>query len=294
MEQLLQPYIHEGFVALQAIGLDTYYECTFDYDKLHSHHQCLYHFKGIAKYSATWDLDEFWVPPRRLEISGYNNFTHGHEGSVLSESHLMNQTDEQRFIVQSDYSAFSHLVTSDQQWQKSNYSKSISIQDVMRAIEQFQIQHGCGEQWCYHLFPSYSARLKKRFFNESRIIRKNRIGKDFYKRDNNSSHTWRKGVAKTQIAMMSGTHLAGSCQYPNDPRFYRFARRDPKCFPHLFVPEAYGSMHHFYSLMADRETKVVMNKQDLLLPEDEYVRFYAKTVSEQLARNANKTGIHKK
>ena len=53
-------------------------------------------------------------------------------------------------------------------------------------------------------------------------------------------------------------------------------------------------MHHFYSLMADRETKVVMNKQDLLLPEDEYVRFYAKTVSEQLARNANKTGIHKK
>ena len=270
VEELLQPYIDEGFVVLQAIALNSYYQCgDAEYEKLHSHHQCLYHFKGIAKYSATWDLDEFWVPPGRLEISGYNNFTHGHQGSeVYSESHSMNQTEEQRFIVQSDHSAFSHLVTSDPQWQNSNYSKLASIQDVMRAIEQFQIQHGCGEQWCYHLFPSYEARLKKRFLNERHIIRKNSIGEDFYKRDNDTMNAYQKGVAKTQIAMMGGIHVPGSCQCPNDPRFHKFAR-DPKCFPHLFVPEAYGSMHHFWSLIEDREGPDVMDKKYSLLPEDE-------------------------
>ncbi|KAI2495415.1 hypothetical protein MHU86_19090 [Fragilaria crotonensis] len=233
-EEVLRPFIDEGFVVLQATGLNDYFTCDTDLAKLHFYHQCLYYFKGLYEYSATWDLDEYWMPPVQLEITGKNSFKYGFESIEDEEvprieesvTQAKNQSVELHFIQRSSHSAFSDLVTSDPLWRRSNYSKSISILDVLKAVEQFHKYRGCEDKWCYYLTPSYHSFLKKS------VERTHRIGHDFDKRDAKSDRTWRKGIARTQVAMMGGFHLPGSCRFPDDPEFYPYSQIE-ECF-HVF------------------------------------------------------------
>jgi hypothetical protein len=282
-EEILRPFIDEGFVVLQATGLNDYFTCDTDMAKLHFYHQCLYYFKGISKYSATWDLDEYWIPPVQLEMTGKNSFKYGLESiddeefARMGESEMQakNRSVKLQFIQRSSHSAFSHLVTNDPLWRQSNYSKSISIRDVIKAIEQVHKHRGCEDKWCYYLTPSFHSFIK------DNVTRTHRIAHDFDKRDAKGDRTWRKAVARTQVAMMGGFHLPGSCRFPNDPEFYPFSQNE-ECFPHIWDLGEYGRILHYQSLILYRD-----NDYDLVeeWAEDEYIASYGDTVSSQLGRH---------
>ena len=278
-EQLLRPYIDTGFVVLQATGLNDYFTCDSEVPRLHFYNQCLYYFKGLSEYSAAWDLDEYWMPSARLEVTGTGTFAHEHQGGGKVDAVVPDNNTgtviQQRFIERSDASAFSPLATSDPLWQESNYSKSISIWDVIKAIEKFHtMHHKCGGKWCYTLFPSTMAHMKKN------VVRTHRIKDDFDRRNVMGSSTWKKAITRTQIAMTGGIHLPGSCQFHNDPHFYMFAK-DGECYPHMWESGEFGLLHHFKSLIAERETWGIFDE----VIEDEYVVSFAHTVSKQLDRH---------
>jgi hypothetical protein len=276
-ERVLQPFIDNGVVSIQAIGFDDYCTCDTDVPRVHFYHQCLYHFKGLTEYSATWDVDEYWLPPDRLEVSGTSTFAHEHQGGEKVAAVISNTADalsQQRFIEKSDDSSFSPLVTGDPLWQESNYSMSISIFDVVKAIEQYHVMnHDCGGQWCYALFPSVTAYRKRD------VERTHRILDDFDVRDAHPSSAWKKSITRTQIAMTGGIHLPGSCQFPNDPNFYTFGK-EQECYPHFWESGEFGTMHHFMSLIVDRDKLEEMGN----VTADDYVLSFARTVSKQLDR----------
>jgi hypothetical protein len=124
--------------------------------------------KALPSIIVTWDVDEYWIPPNCLETSGINGFKKYREGKWLDDAMEaeidLNETSlaKQRFIMKSPKSSFSTHVTNNILWQGSNYSKSIGVHDVIQAIDQFHIQHGCRDRWCFHLFPSYMV-TEKRF-----------------------------------------------------------------------------------------------------------------------------------
>jgi Glycosyltransferase family 92 len=284
---VLRPYIDEGFVVLQATGLKTFFTCKLsEVQKLHFYHQCLYHFKGLSKYAGIWDLDEYWLPPDRSKISADKlAVTHEHvgfSGSFFNSSTSINSgtVDEQAFnnFIMSKPSLLPGHMTKDPLWQRSNYSVAFSIQDIMKAIEIFYDGNGCGQRWCFHLFPSYTVHTKR-----EGVARTGHIEDDFDKREKNSTSTWQKSVVQTRYAMMGGYHLVGSCHYHDDTEFYPFAS-EPECLPHRWDSGEVGSLHHFLSLMNYREDPFL--ESDVI--EDEYLAMYAQTVSMQLDRNDGK------
>ena len=284
-EEILSPFIDEGFVALQATGLNDYFTCASDMAKVHFYHQCLYYYKGLSKYSATWDLDEYWIPPVQLEMTGKNSFKYGMVAFADDEIPLIEKSATRakdhdhvnsKFIHKSRHSAFSHLVTKDPLWRQSNYSKSISIRDVLRAIEQAHKYRGCEDKWCFFLTPSFYS------FMKSIVTRTHRIGHDFDRRNAKSDRIWQKGIARTQVAMMGGIHLPGSCRFPNDPKFYPFSQK-LECFPHIWDSGEYGRILHYQSLMEFRDDWGDVQVDEWA--DDEYVTMYADTVSAQLDRH---------
>ncbi|KAI2513250.1 hypothetical protein MHU86_1021 [Fragilaria crotonensis] len=283
-EEVLRPFIDEGFVVLQSTGLKDFFKCESDMAKLHFYHQCLYYFKGLSKYSATWDLDEYWIPPVQLEITGKNSFKYGMVAFADEEiprveksvTRGKNRSVELQFIQRSSHTAFSDLVTSDPLWRKSNYSKSISIRDVLKAVEQAHKYRGCEDKWCYYLTPSFYS------FMKTIVTRTHRIGHDFDRRDAKSDRTWQKAIARTQVAMMGGIHLPGSCRFPNDPEWYPFSKKE-ECFPRIWDSGEYGRILHYQSLMQFRDDWNDVHVDEWA--EDEYVSSYAGTVSAQLNRH---------
>jgi Glycosyltransferase family 92 len=276
VEAIIQPYINEGLVVIQAINLNDYFKCDTDVPKIQFYHQCLYHFKGITKYIVTWDIDEYWIPPNRLETSGNNGFKKYREGKrpddAMEAEIDLNKTSlaSQRFITKSPKSSFSTHVTNDILWQGSNYSKSIGIHDVIQAIDQFHIQHGCRDKWCFHLFPSYTVTAKKDFQKE------NCVAHDFLYRESQSNLVWKKALTQTRFAMMNGYHIGGSCKLPSSPHFFAQAE-DANCFPISWIDGEFGSVHHYLNLIANREDSLKSNPI-----EDEYVIRFGNSVLEQL------------
>ena len=289
---VLRPYIDEGFVVLQATGLKTFFNCDPIYNQLHFNHQCLYHFKGLAKYSAMWDLDEYWLPPGRSKKSVDNEkVTHDHVGfsgrfPMPITTRIENPADDQASglfpVVRS--APLSDRVTSDPLWQNSNYSLELNIQDTMLSIEKYYNDIGCGQRWCFHLLPSYTVYIKK-----EGGARTGRIGNDFYKRQKNASLIWQKSIVQTRYAMMGGIHLVGSCQYPDDPGYYDYAA-EPECLPLRWVSGEAGSLRHFYSVVVYRDADFL--ESDVI--EDEYLSMYSQTVSMQLDRNDGKIVVNHK
>jgi hypothetical protein len=37
---------------------------------------CFYHYKGLTKYVAVWDVDEIWTPPSSLHVDGHHNYSY--------------------------------------------------------------------------------------------------------------------------------------------------------------------------------------------------------------------------
>lgn len=279
-QKLLAPYIDEGFVMLAATGLKSYFDCRKKFQQLHFYHQCLYHFKGIAKYSARWDVDEYWIPPKQLEVTGlHRQKPYISRGRAPNRTHSFSE-DAIKLITKSEPSAYLPLVTDDPLWRRSLYAESVSIQDVMSAIDRYHIHSGCGGAWCYHLFPSFTVYRK----GNATSWRTHQLVDDFYRRDKYTNPTWQKGVANTQVAMMGGIHLAGSCRAEGDKTYHRYSTDQKNCFPHRFESDVYGSMHHFFSLFKyrDHKPKTDSKESPLDFPVDEYVTQYGKTVSKQL------------
>jgi hypothetical protein len=286
VEDIIRPYMEKGFVVLQAFGLTDYFPgCSTDQIKLQFYHQCLYYFKGLTKYVVSWDVDEYWIPPDRLEISGYDNFTIHREGpkevlseinetlsKAIDESNFINQT----YIYQSAMSSYPSIVTKDKLWKESNYSKSISIHDVIQAMEVYQKRHGCEDKWCYYLFPSYLVGIKPN------MKRSNLIGDDFLYREAKSNLVWKKGLVQTRFAMMNGFHMAGSCTFPEDPDLYFYLAKDTHCYPISMVDGEFGSIHHFISLMSFRDYQNMLTSEKDGAQKDEYVIRFSKTIMEQL------------
>jgi Glycosyltransferase family 92 len=292
VEDIVRPYMEKGFVVMQAFGLTDYFPgCSTDQVKLQFYHHCLYHFKGLTKYVVTWDVDEYWIPPHRLEISGNNNFTIHREGTVEALSELNDASSsavngsyslKQSYKYKSDISSYSSMVTKDKFWKVSNYSKSISIHDAVQAMEVYQKRHGCEDKWCYYVFPSYLVGIKPN------IKRSHLIGDDFLYREAKSNLIWKKGLVQTRFAMMNGFHVAGSCTFPEDPNQYFSLAKDTHCNPISFVDGEFGSIHHFISLILYRDgDDMLTNKKEGAL-EDEYVVRYSETVKKQL-KSYNRT-----
>jgi hypothetical protein len=97
------------------------------------------------------------MPPVRLEVSGTSTFAHEHfgvktEDAVLGNYHKFHNAAteadiQQRFIESSESSTFSPLATSDPLWQESNYSESLIVLDVVKAVEQHHaMNRDCGEK----------------------------------------------------------------------------------------------------------------------------------------------------
>ena len=95
---------------------------------------------------------------------------------------------------------------------------------------------------------------------------------------------------QTRYAMMGGFHIAGSCQYPDDPEFYAYAA-EPECLPQIWDSGEAGSLHHFVSLINYRED-LVLESDDVI--EDEYLAMYSPTVSMQLDRIDGKIAVNYK
>jgi Glycosyltransferase family 92 len=283
VEKALRPYIEEGLVVLQAFGLNDFFQCDTDVAKLQFYHQCLYHFKGLTKYVVTWDIDEYWIPPDRLEVSGENDFDIHREGVInatLADTSLASNESFQmkkKFINRSLLSSFPSSVMNDKLWKASNYSKSISFFDTIKAIEKFHKQHECAEKWCFHLFPSYTVGLK------SLQGRKNLVSRDFLYREAKTNMVWKKGLVQTRFAMMNGFHLAGSCKFPNSPIYFNKAE-DPKCYPVSWVNGEFGTIHHYLSLIKYRDDEDLLTKEKDGAKIDEYVSRYGATVVAQLEK----------
>ena len=273
-EDALRPFIDEGFVVLQAMGLKDFFTCRSAMAQILFYQQCLYYCKGLFKYSASWDLDEYWMPPPQLEITGKSHFKYQvsvFDKIVEADNNTFMNNSEIKFIHHSDSLAFSRLATSDPFWNSSNYSRSISIQDVVMAVEKVYQHIGCENKWCYHTFPSF---IVARMEDVNRTLR---IRDDFLGRVPRKSGCWEKSVTQTQFAMMGGIHVPGSCKFPFDPEYHAFGKVE-ECYARTWPMGEFGRIHHYTSLFHYRDHDV--NKSDLI--HDEYSVLFADTVYKQL------------
>jgi Glycosyltransferase family 92 len=280
LEKLLQLYIDKEIVELQAVGLSDYFQCRSHIIQLQFYHQCLYNFKALTKYVVNFDVDEYWIPPERLEVSGYNNFTLHRFGvdknASITGNYGVNNSNisMQRFITQSRLSSFPTFVTTDKIWKDSNYSTSISISDSIQAIDEYHKQQGCSDKWCYHVLPSYSVSFKSNMDK----FRTKLVANDCQYREHRSNLEYRKLIIQTRFAMMSGIHDAGSCKFPGSAQYVAYAS-SIACFPACWTKGEFGSMHHFKNLLAIR-ANIKMDGAQI----DEYVSRFGSTVIKQLKR----------
>jgi hypothetical protein len=288
-QQILQKYIDNGVVVLAYNGLPRHWDCDTDIDKLQFYQTCLYHHKGITKYSASWDIDEFWVPPKELHMDGNHDHSHVKLGVGKAKSkpakHKPVNKNKSITINASHWSTFPHLVQDDVLWQESKYAKSISIGDTMTAIDQYYIENNCADSWCFHLFPSNIVLLK-----DAKAKRTKQIGLDFHRLEPKESNDWQKSIVNTKYAHMAGHHLGGACLFESmdaslpvksQMRLYHSFAAKRGCQPSRFKAHVYGSMHHFFALLSERGRERADKKWTV----SSYVRFYASTVGRQLKRS---------
>jgi Glycosyltransferase family 92 len=283
VEKVIRPYIDEGRVVLQAFGLRDYFTCDTDVSKLQFYHQCLYYFKGLTDYIVTWDVDEYWIPPDRPNML---------EGNQSKLQHLsVNDSDEEKgmfginnslllhgiLMNQFDSPSYSSFVRNETLWKESNYSKSLSMHDIIQAVNAYhQSQPECKGRWCFHLFPSYSVARKVQ------DKRTNLVATGFEYRDIERNLIWRKGLVQTRFAMMNGFHVAGSCTYPDTSDYFETEAHPQTCHSLYGKVDVFGTMHHFLSLMSTND-RFLMNETNRWT-KDEYVSRYGMTVMSQLER----------
>jgi hypothetical protein len=258
VQKLLASFIHDGYVVLAHYGLPQF-GCDADFMKMQFYNTCLYHNKGISKYSMSWDPDEYWIPPVALE----NQPVRGN-------------------ISSSPETSFLRGVTSDTTWQYSNYSKSLSIGDTLAAIDNHYEKHGCADDWCFHRFPSYFSHESDALW-EKKEKRTNVVGDDFRNREPNVNNDYDKSVANTKVAHSAGYHLAASCLFDpataDKPEAYRSDAIKDKCRDvQRMDPSIFGSMHHFFTLLTPRGR----HQNESMTVNDEYVTLFSKTVKDQL------------
>jgi hypothetical protein len=174
-------------------GLPDDLNCDSDLDELLFFQACLYYHKGITKYSASWDIDQLWMPPRKLHIDGRRGYAHCKHHDYVEEQStesLVRNPNSSDTMNSSDWSTFPAFVRDDGLWQESPYAKSVSIADTMKAIE-----HQCANSWCFHFPPSRMKSYTKR------------IGKDFLWRESDYSIAWQKSVVSTNGRISLGRRV---------------------------------------------------------------------------------------
>ncbi len=304
--KLLRRYIEEGFV--EVAPYDTPFTCNqvhgTQMEQMQFYQPCLYHYKGLAKYVATWDMDEYWTPPDSLHIDGRHNYTYFQMGSgdnkvavVLSPK---NETDAMKsdwIQNASSWSSFPRLVQNDPLWQQSRYAQSVSITDTLDAIDRYYLEHGCASSFCFHMFPSRVVFVRNSTINDDGSQRTTRIGQDFELRKVDYDNTWQKSIVNTNYAHMAGIHMAGSCLFPKsldianissttyNRDFHPYSNNEA-CSPRRFEHHVYGSIHHFVDLLTPfPRWPMGSEPNDNVTQPDEYVSLYATTVELQLDRD---------
>lgn len=283
--RLLRKYIDAGVVALAYYSVRDEWGCNTDVNKLQFFQTCLFYHKGIAKYSATWDLDEYWTPPKKLHMDGLHNHPYHQvwKGDFEPKHKAINKSN---IIYKSKWSMFPSFVRTDRLWQLSNYSKSVSVADTLKAIDQFYLNSlHCPNMWCFHLFSNRYVHLK-----HPTEKRTNFVGQDFYliEPDVNS---WmvEKHVANTKYAHLASFHSSGSCLFQSinaslpvasQMKLYHLVADRDECIPTRFKGEVYGFMNHFSSLFQNRDGPL-----NASWSVSSYVESFASTVELQMRRN---------
>jgi hypothetical protein len=123
--------------------------------------------------------------------------------------------------------------------------------------------------------------------------RTKRIGRDFELRKVAYDNIWQKSIVNTNYAHMSGIHVAGSCLFQKsldianipstmqDRYFHPYSELEA-CSPKRFEHHVYGSIHHFFDLLAPSRWS---ESSDNNTEPDEYVSLFATTVDLQLDRD---------
>ncbi|KAG7357887.1 glycosyltransferase family 92 protein [Nitzschia inconspicua] len=263
-QDILVDFLEDGTISLAAANLP-HMKCDEDISKLNFYSSCLHHVKGFAEYVAIFDIDEYWVPHRKAE------------GNVLDVQRL------QPFPPS--------IVANDPLWKESPYHEYQSIVETMKVIHQFQIEAGCGEEWCFHTFVSLQVERKSN--NVPWEQRTGRITDDFGLRGTGWDTPESKSIARTKYTNMIGFHQPGSCRYSAHQPYQADVGaywipianvtlyKETGTCQNLFFPESdvFGCMHHFYSLNSDRswDNTLLANAT-----KDEYVHNFGKTVQQQL------------
>lgn len=279
-QSVLSPFLQQGTVVLAGMGLGSEPDlsCEINIEKIHFYNSCLYHSKGLVKYMGIWDIDEYWLPPLTTEewLLPGKDLTVRMSDAIKSLNRRLGQ----------DY------------WTNSYYSKVPSILTVMESIQAYQSLNHCGEDWCFHAFPSKTA-FRRRIQNENGkdvLVDGNSrtftIHGDFERREEEVDSEWSKSVTRTKNAHIAGIHMSGSCRWPsrsldlfinwwdvtwNDEPYYD-ARYLEQC-RNLRI-EGFGLIHHFYSLNRVRPYDISDYNEEL--PIDEYAENFSPTVKKQL------------
>ena len=176
-----------------------------------------------------------------------------------------------------------------------------NVADVMASIQDYQQSHNCGESWCYHSFPSRTVFLRRgispRTYPPYSIVGRFERRSDWFEED------WSKSITRTKYAYMGGIHMPGSCMFDYPPT--KLMRKDDVKWSDLYYDHErfiehcrnlrvkddgtapFGTMHHFASLMKERDGWEDDYKSSL--PMDEYVQYYGERVFQQLNATFQKT-----
>lgn len=279
----LSSYIKEGVVAL------AHYSAPFgtiiDATKLQFYLPCLYHYKGLAKYVATWDVDEYWTPPEFLHADGRHKHPHFKFDGGLVES--TETTASSSVVNASLWYTFPPMVQKDPLWQASRYAESVSIADTINAIDRYYVGQGCVTSFCYHSFPSRLVFFRSGLSDENRTYR---IGHDFHLRQGGYANTWMKSIVSTKYAHGLGFHHGGSCFFEKqinmslpssilESMFHAHTHNDV-CYARRFEQKTYGTLHHFFDMVVKRNAARYADSNVTQL--DEFVSFFAPIVESQL------------
>jgi len=282
----LQDFVEDGIVEVAAMGLPSpqmpALKCEVNVQKVHFYNTCVYHAKGRAPYVGIWDIDEFWMPPQHN----------------IGPDILNSQT------IPSLQAPSSTGGIDNNVWGQSNYSCAVTVGEAMQRVQAYHEQAGCGEEWCYHAFPSYRVRLQRHpstavdststtsssrtTWTNTIIPRNNRIYHDFGLRQTDIDWDRSKSITRTKYAHMGGIHQTGSCRYPSKPNKFQtrgntlWTRRlyvnqttgtastntssalKQKC-RNLRGPPRFGTIHHFWSLNGIRSTEMTFFERRCIL-----------------------------
>ncbi|KAL7562948.1 hypothetical protein ACA910_019493 [Epithemia clementina (nom. ined.)] len=279
-QRILADYIRNGTVVIMVLDLPgrDFIPGAQEQDLLQTifKQTCLFHSKGRSEYMASWDLDEFWLPP--VHPDTLQEIIARDGGDPPSFPSMKNQ-DNVRRIVESQQTRNSNgssdrnhknrtkkmkkqgklfvgmrltnpspMLVKDHIWRSSPYAKYMSISDVAKYVQMYHAAHGCLD-WCYHAFPSYTVALRRQSHHKAGRVHKNILvpppqrqqflGADFHKRENKTNLTWNKSLIRTKYAFLGGIHQPGSCYFPNHPEWgYDFVKPGlrPKDHWELYPP----------------------------------------------------------